>query len=156
MKRIHAFSALAASLLACGGNNSATSRNNPGTGTSSLLVTADVDGKTTGTTFTVDVQDGLGRAVSGATVAFGNPSLPGGVIALVESPAGSGTYIGSTLSFPPGDFQLAVTKGADAVQGVVAGGPGVHTVNAPTVNSPVAANQPLAVSWTPPTQANQA
>ena len=89
-------------------------------------------------------------------MAFGNPSLPGGVIALVESPAGSGTYIGSTLSFPPGDFQLAVTKGADAVQGVVAGGPGVHTVNAPTVNSTVAANQPLAVSWTTPTQAKQA
>src|SRR5207237_6152729 len=47
----------------------------------------------------------------------------------------------------------SVARTAVKVDGVVVGGPGVGAVNAPTQNAVVAANQPLALSWTTPSQA---
>jgi hypothetical protein len=157
MKRIHGLGIMAAMMLACGSNNSAVSRNEPGTGTSTLKVTGDIDGSPSGATFTVVVKDGLGNDVSGATVAVMNPNLSGGELTLTEAFSGStGEYGGATLAFPSGDFRLSVIKGSDYVQGVVVGGPGVHTINAPAVNSTVAANQPLDITWTTPMQSKQA
>jgi hypothetical protein len=153
MKRIALV--LAASLAACGGNSSATGHNNPGTGSSTLLVTADVTASMSSggpvTSLQVDVRDGMGAKVSGATVAISNGEL--GSVPLVEANAGSGRYVNSRSSFPAGDFVLSVVRGTDKVEGVVVGGPGVGTVNAPTRNAVVAANQPLALSWTTPSQA---
>jgi hypothetical protein len=153
MKRIAI--ALLASLAACGGNSAATNQNIPGTGSSTLLVTADISGSTaTGapvTSFQVDVRDGIGSRVSGATVSISNGAL--GSVPLVETTAGTGRYINSHSSIPSGNFTLSVVRSPDKVEGVVVGGPGVCTVNAPVQNAVVVANQPFPLSWTTPAQA---
>lgn len=144
--------AIIATLLACGGGGStgpAVSRNNPGTGSSTLTVTADIDGANVpggySTDYTVSVRDGLGNKVSGATVTISNPSL--GTLTLPESPAGSGDYFNTKLSFPAGDFQLDVVRGTDNVRGVILGGPDVHMVTAPVAGSVATAGQPMTVRW---------
>ncbi len=148
-----------AAVAACGSSTGpAASRNNPGTGTLTLNVTADVDANDAPGTpsgfaadFTVSVRNAAGSAVSGATVTITNATL--GTITLVETPAGSGDYFNTRNSFPSGDFQLSVVKGADNVQGVVLGGPGVHTITAPVANSTVPKLVPLTVRWSVPSQA---
>lgn len=146
-------------VAACGdGTGPATSRNNPGTGTSTLRVTADIDANDMAVGFTteflVSVRDGVGSAVSGATVTIANASL--GTITLAETGAGSGDYFATRSSFPGGDFRLDVVRGTDNVRGVILGGPGVHNITAPLANSTVPANQPLTVRWTIPSQAQAA
>ncbi|HKC59864.1 MAG TPA: hypothetical protein VKB92_07250 [Myxococcales bacterium] len=161
MKRILTLAAAAAA-LACGStssNNAATSRNNPGAGSSTLLVQGDINASTTAgaplTTFSVTVRDGAGNTVGGATVTVLNASLPNGSIALVQATPPTGAYANSVASFPTGDFRLDVVKGTDSVQGVVVGGPGMATINAPVLNSTVTANKDLPVSWTTPAVAKQ-
>jgi len=161
MKRILTLAAAAAA-LACGStssNNAATSRNNPGAGSSTLLVQGDINASITNgaplTTFNVTVRDGAGNTVGGATVTVLNSSVPGGVVNLVQAIPGIGQYTNSLASFPTGDFQLNVVKGSDSVQGVVVGGPGMATINAPVLNSTVTANTDLPVSWTTPAVAKQ-
>ncbi len=157
-----ALGAAVAGVLACGGGTGpATSRNNPGTGTSTLKVTADIDANDDptviggfSTDYTVSVRDGLGNKVSGATVTISNPSL--GTITLPETGPGSGDYALTGNTFPSGDFTLNVVKGTDNVKDVVLGGPGVHTITAPVKNATVPANQPLTVQWTVPSQAQSA
>jgi hypothetical protein len=159
MKRTLFLAALAATALACGGSTTATSHNNPGTGTSTLLVTADIQASNDNgatTNFTVTVRDGMNNRVSGATVTISNSGLPNGSVALVEATAGTGRYLNAINQFPSGDFGLSVTRNTDNVQGVVAGGLGMHTINTPARNAIVPANQPLAVSWTTPSTAKQA
>jgi len=160
MKRILTLAAAAA--LACGStssNNAAVSRNNPGAGSNTLSVQGDINASTVNgaplTTFSVTVRDGAGATVGGATVTVLNPSVPDGVVNLVQVVAGTGPYAASVAAFPSGDFRLNVVKGTDSVQGVVVGGPGMHTINAPAVNATVPANQDLAVSWTTPAVAKQ-
>jgi hypothetical protein len=164
MKRILVLSA-AAVAFACGStssNNAATSRNNPGAGSSTLLVTGDITAAmTTGTTpapqttFTVNVKDGSGGNVSGATVTILNSSVPDGVVNLSEAPAGSGRYTGTVPSFPTGDFKMNVVSGTDTVQGVVVGGPGMHTINAPVAAATITHGTDLPISWTTPSVAKQ-
>lgn len=144
-------------IAACGGSaHTALDQNRAGTGTATLLVTADVtvtNSSSPTTNLVVDVSDGLGAKVSGATVTIQNPGL-GGDVALTEATAGSGHYTSSKTSLPSGDFALSVVRGTDRVVGVSVGNPGTHAINAPLVNTTVAANpQPLAVSWTTPTAA---
>jgi hypothetical protein len=166
MKRILTLAAAAA--LACGStssNNAATSRNNPGAGTSTLKVQGDINATQTmgataapQTTFAVTVTDGSGANVSGATVTVLNRSVPDGVVNLVETPAGSGRYSATVALFAVGDFQMNVAKGTDSVQGVVVGAPGMATINAPVMGSTpltVPANQDLQISWTTPAVAKQ-
>ena len=164
MKRILTLVA-AASALACGSNNSnnaATSRNNPGAGSSTLLVTGDVVAAMSTatppapqTTFTVTVKDGTAANVSGATVTVSNAALQGGSMSLPESPAASGRYTATVASFPSGDFRMDVVKGTDSVQGVVVGGPGMQTINAPAASATVTHGTDLAISWTTPVVAKQ-
>lgn len=159
MQHTRFVAALALTTLACGGG-SATSHNNPGTGTSTLLVTANIEASMSSsgpeTDFTVNIKDGANNRVSGATVAILNAGLPNGSVLLVETTLGSGRYESSIAQFPSGDFRLSVTRNADNVQGVVVGGVSMHTINAPARNAVVPANQPLAVSWTTPSTAKQA
>lgn len=142
----------------CGdGTGPATSRNDPGTGTSTLQVIADIDAndQTGGgfiTDFGVSVQDGLGNRVSGASVTIRNATL--GTVTLTE--AASGTYFAQRNSFPSGDFRLDVVSGSNNVSGVILGGPGVHNITAPLQNAIVPAGQPLPVRWTVPSQAQAA
>ncbi len=147
---------------ACGGGGDATgpavSRNNPGTGTGTLKVTADIDASSVpggmNTDFTVSLRDGLGNKVSGATVNVSNPSL--GTVTLTESGASTGDYFNTRLSFPPGDFKLTVVRGTDNAQGVVLGGPDVHSMIAPVAGSVATAGQPMTVRWSVPSRAKSA
>ncbi len=147
--------------LGCGSSTGpAASRNNPGTGTNSLKVTADIDANDDPaavggftTEYAVSVRDGASNKVSGATVKIATSA---GTLTLPETATGSGDYFISGSGFPSGDFTLSVVRGADTVRNVVLGGPGVHTITAPAQNATVAANQPLIVRWTVPSRATQA
>jgi hypothetical protein len=158
MKHTRFLAVLAATALGCGGGP-ATSHNNAGSGTSTLLVTADIQASNDNgpaTNFTVNVRDGLNNRVSAASVTISNSNLPNGSVTLVEAVPGTGRYVNSIAQFPGGDFGLSVTRNTDNVQGVVVGGLGMHTINAPVPNAVVPANRPLAVSWTTPSTAKQA
>ncbi|GAC1649971.1 MAG: hypothetical protein NVS4B3_07920 [Gemmatimonadaceae bacterium] len=140
-------------VAACGGNSGtgpAASRNNPGTGSATLLVTADIDAVNVPggfrTDYLVSLRDKLGATVSGATVTISNSTI--GTLTLPEVAGTPGDYFNTQGTFPGGDFRLAVTRGTDNVQGVVLGGPSVHTMLAPQNGAVVPALQPLAVSWT--------
>lgn len=149
---------MAGTLIACGGTEPVVERNDPGTGTLTLKVTADIDANDVVggfvTEFDVDVQDAGGNPMSGATVTITNPSL--GEITLLETSAGSGEYTAVRNSFPDGDFELNVVLGADNIQGVILGGPGIHTITAPLANATVTALQSLIVTWNSPFQAKSA
>ena len=143
-------------LLACGDSTGpAANRNNPGTGSLTLRVDAEVAGvEASGvmtTSYVVLVRDAQSLPVSGANVTVRNTSL--GSVTLTENPSGSGLYLATRPTFPSTDFTLDVVRGADNVRGVVLGNPGVHTITLPARNSTVAANQPLNVRWTVPSQA---
>jgi hypothetical protein len=156
MKRIVLIAIVAA---ACGGtSHSGVERNRAGSGTSTLRVTASVDVTNSATApvtnYQVDLRDGLGAIVSGATVTVHDSGL--GDVALAETSTGSGRYTGSKTAVPGGDLSLQVVRGADSVSGVVVGYPGAHSVNAPALNATVTANQPMDLSWTTPTTAKAA
>jgi hypothetical protein len=156
MKSIGGLVVAVATVLACGGGSGAFTRNDPGIGSSTLKIAADIDGSASGAAYTGTVSDGVGASVSGATVTIANPNLTGGQLRLTEVTANTGKYTSASAAFPAGDFQLGVAKGNDFVRGVIVGGIGAHTINSPAVNSKVAANQPLAISWTTPSQSKQA
>lgn len=154
--------AIVVGIAACGdGTGPATSRNNPGTGTSTLRVTADIDANDDAaaiggfvTEYAVSVRDGLGNPVSGATVTFNNPSL--GTITLPETGPGSGDYFVTGNGFPSGDFRLDVTHGTGNVRGVILGGPGVHNITAPVPNGTDTAGTTMIVRWSVPSRAQAA
>ena len=166
------FAVAAIVLVACGGNNTAASHNNGGTGSLNLSVKADVDAvlSSTGspTDLVVKILDGAGNKVTGATVTIVN--LTWGSVTLTETtPGASGDYRKTQPSFPSGDFGLTVVCNPCTVpqisptaaitgniQGVVLGGPGVHSISYPKAGVAVAMNQPVAVSWTTPIQAASA
>ncbi len=149
---------MAGTLVACGGTGPTVERNDPGAGSLTLKVTADIDATDVdggiNTDFTVDVEDAAGDPISGATVTIKNSSL--GEITLLETDAGSGRYTAVSDSFPSGDFELNVVRGTDNIQGVILGGPGVHTITAPLANATVPAGQAVSVTWTSPSQAKSA
>jgi len=127
-----------------------------GSGSNTMLVIAnvtanDLAGGLFTTDFDVTLTDATMAPVSGATVTITNAAL--GATVLSETAAGSGIYTAVALQFPGGDFQLDVVRGTDNVQGVVARGPGVHTITSPLANDVVTAGQPLTVTWTVPSQA---
>ncbi len=160
--RIVGFAAGLAALAACGNSSGpAASRNNPGTGTSTLLITADVDAKDDPmvvggfvTDYSVSVRDGAGNRVSLAIVTIANPSI--GTVTLPETGPGTGDYFISDNRFPSGDFTLNVVRNTDNVKDVVVGGPGVHSITAPVKNAVVQSSQPLPVRWTVPSAAKSA
>ncbi len=150
---------MAGTLLACGsGTDPVVERNDPGTGTLTLRVNADIDANDVVggfiTDFDVEVTDAGGLPISGAIVTINNSSL--GEITLLETAVGSGKYTAVRNGFPDGDFELNVVRGTDNVQGVILGGPGVHTITAPLANASVTALQSLIVTWTAPSQARSA
>lgn len=147
-------------LAACGDASTgpAIERNNAGTGTSTLLVTADVEAADAIggfiTDFNVSVRDAADNPVSGATVTISNSVFS--AVALLETGVGSGDYAATRTSFPGGDFALTVVRGADNVREVVLGGPGIHTITDPAVNATVSAQQDLTIRWTVPSRAKSA
>jgi hypothetical protein len=150
------FVVIALALAACGKQSTALERNRAGTGSGTLLVDASIDASTTSgalTSFQVDLQDGLGANVSGATVTIHNAEF--GDVPLVEASAGSGKYVNSKAAISNADFGLDVSHPTGAVTGVVVGNPGMHVINAPQASGTVPAGA-LQVSWTTPTTAYSA
>ncbi len=143
-------------LAACGGKpGTALDHNRAGSGSGTLQVTASVDASGGSTNLTVDLTDGLGSPVSGATVTMHNLDFQD--VTLVEATAGSGHYVNSRAAVSNADFGLDVshpTKGS--VTGVAVGNPGMQLINAPAANTTVPALQPLAISWTTPIAAQTA
>ena len=144
-------------LASCGDSTGpAADRNNGGNGSSTLLIKADVDASDVAggfvTDFLVEVRDALDNPVSGAAVTITNSTL--GVVMLLEDP-GTGDYEATRNSFPAGDFELSVVaaNGTDRVEGVVLGGPGVHSITAPLQNATVSSLEALTITWTVPSQA---
>ena len=144
---------------ACGDSltDPAIERNKPRTGTGTLDIRADVDAfdEADGffTEFSVQVRDGIGEPVTGATVTITHPGF--GEVTLLD-PDASGNYVAERNTFHEGDFTLRVVSGTDVVEGVVLGGPGIHTITEPTADSTVAADQDLTVRWDVPSQARSA
>lgn len=149
--------AIAALLAAaCGdGAGPAVERNDPGTGTNTLKVVADIEAQDVPggfvTVFDVALRNAVGDPVSGATVTVKNGTL--GTVNLLETRVGSGDYSATVNSFPSGDFRLDVIRGTDKVEGVVVGGLAAHKITAPAKSTTVPANQPLTVTWDRPTEA---
>jgi hypothetical protein len=143
-------------LFACSDSTGpAADRNHPGTGSSTMLVSADIEGQDVSggfvTAFDVSLRDAAGNPISGATVRVQNSTL--GTVNLLELSAGSGDYEATVNSFASGDYELSVIRGTDNVQGVVVGGIAAHLISAPVANATAAANQPMTVTWTRPSEA---
>ena len=148
----------AASLVAvaCGDSGGpAVLRNDPGTGTQTMLVTADIDGNDVPggfvTEFDVSLRDAQTNPISGATVTIQNNTL--GTVTLLEDGVGTGDYVATVNTFAPGDYRLDVVKATENVRGVVVGGMDVHQIISPTNNDTVSAVLPLIITWSRPSQA---
>lgn len=145
---------------ACGGDATgpAVNRNDPGTGTGTLRVIADIDGNDDAagftTEFSVSLRDAVGAAVSGATVTVRNATL--GTVTLAETGTGTGDYFAQRSSFAAGDYRLDVIRGADSVQNVAVGGIATHGILEPAAHDTVPAGEPLLVRWSVPTEAVRA
>ena len=141
---------------ACGDSTGpAADRNDPGTGTQTMMVEADIDGEDVPggfvTTFEVRLRDPLDNPISGAIVTIENSAL--GTVNLLETDAGSGDYEATRNTFAPGDYSLDVVSGDDNVRDVVIGGMSVHEIMSPASNDTVTANTPLIIEWSRPAQA---
>ena len=144
----------AALLFAAGGDSltdPAVERNDPGSGTGTLDIRADVDAFDEAggffTEFSVQVRDGIGEPVTGATVTITNTGF--GEVTLLD-PDAVGNYVAERNTFHEGDFALNVVSGTDVVEGIVLGGPGIHTISIPAVDSAPAADQAMTVRWNVP------
>ena len=146
-------------LLACGDSTGpAADRNDPGTGTGTLSVIADIDGQDIvgglETVMDVVLRDAQGAPVSGATVTIDNNSL--GTTTLFETGTGTGDYTATVNGFADGDYRLDIAVGTDLVENVVVGGIGLHTIDSPTLTDTVPANELLLVTWSRPAEAFRA
>lgn len=133
----------------------APARNDPGTGTQTMMVTADFEGKDVPggfvTDFEVQLREAAGDPISGATVTVRNANL--GTLNLLEDGAGSGDYTATVNTFAAGDYELNVTRGLDNVRGVVVGGMAAHSILSPQANDTLLAAQSMMVTWNRPSQA---
>jgi hypothetical protein len=145
--------AAALTWVACGvGSHNVVDHNSAGVGTATLQVTGNISAaQQSGApliSFRVDVADGAGKPVSGATVTVTNHDL--GTVTLAEEHPGGGRYVNSVGKFPNGDFTLSVVRDPDKVQNVVIGNPEMATLHAPAAGATVPAGQPLHVTWSSP------
>jgi hypothetical protein len=142
---------------ACGDETTqpAQERNDPGTGTRTMLVSGDIEGKDVPggfvTDFLVKLRDERGNPISGATVLIRNANL--GTVILLEEGPGSGDYTASRDVFASGDYRLDVVKGMQGVRGVVVGGMPIHWITSPAADDTVPAGAPLVIRWTRPSDA---
>lgn len=140
----------AALIAACGDSTGpALDRNDPGTGTATLSVVADIRGENVPGGFTTDmevlVRNAQGDPVSGADVTVRNDDL--GAVTLFEDGVGTGSYVASVNGFGRGDYRLDVVADTDRVEGAVVGGIGIHQITGPAVTDTLVADQPVTVTW---------
>ncbi|HEY4883459.1 MAG TPA: hypothetical protein VII08_07460 [Myxococcales bacterium] len=145
---------MALALAACGKASTALERNRGGSGSGTLFVNAGIE-QSSSTSFDLDLKDGAGVVVSGATVVVHND--PFGNVTLAEQVGTPGHYRASMSAMSAGDFGLDVSHPSKgSVTGVVVGNPGMHTINAPMAGVAVPTGQPLQISWTTPATAYSA
>ncbi len=154
----------------CGGSTGpyqASIYNNPGTGTSTLLVTADITANNNANAiggFSIDynvvVQDSMKNPIDSAIVTIQNAGVGPLVLPETRLPnggnRGSGTYRLNGAVFPNGDFQLDVVKGANNIHGVVLGGPMLFSILFPLQNDTLPADSAVTVRWSVPVTAKSA
>jgi hypothetical protein len=145
---------MALALAACGKASTALERNRGGSGSGTLSVDARIE-QSSSTSFDLDLKDGAGVVVSGATVVIHND--PFGNVTLPEQAGTPGHYRAAMSAVSGGDFGLDVSHPSKgSVTGVVVGNPGMHTINAPMAGVAVPSGQPLQISWTTPATAYSA
>jgi hypothetical protein len=145
---------MALALAACGKTSTALERNRGGSGSGTLSVDARIE-QSSSTSFDLDLKDGAGVVVSGATVVIHND--PFGNVTLPEQAGTPGHYRAAMSAVSGGDFGLDVSHPSKgSVTGVVVGNPGMHTINAPMAGVAVPSGQPLQISWTTPATAYSA
>ena len=145
---------MALALAACGKASTALERNRGGSGSGTLFVNASIE-QSSSTSFDLDLKDGAGVVVSGATVVIHND--PFGNVTLPEQAGTPGHYRAAMSAVSGGDFGLDVSHPSKgSVTGVVVGNPGMHTINAPMAGVAVPSGQPLQISWTTPATAYSA
>jgi hypothetical protein len=157
-----AVTALALSGLACGEDDPlgpAADRNQPGSGTSTVRVQAEVEVEDESgggyiTELLVRVATPAGAAVSGAVVEITADGL--GTVTIPEVQGSPGDYFVVRQGAPSGDIRLSVSRGTDAVGGVVVGFPGLHAITNPAQGSTQEAGEPMVVRWTVPSEAGSA
>ncbi len=141
---------------ACGDSTGpAAERNDGGTGTRTMKVTADIDGDDVPggfvTDFEVNLRDAQDNPISGAIVTIQNSTL--GTVNLLETDVGTGDYVASRNTFAPGDYGLDVVKGEENVRDVVVGGMSAHEITSPAGTDTLAANMPVTITWNRPSEA---
>ena len=145
---------MALALAACGKASTALERNRGGSGSGTLSIDARIE-QSSSTSFDLDLKDGAGVVVSGATVVIHND--PFGNVTLPEQAGTPGHYRAAMSAVSGGDFGLDVSHPSKgSVTGVVVGNPGMHTINAPMAGVAVPSGQPLQISWTTPATAYSA
>jgi hypothetical protein len=145
---------MALALAACGKASTALERNRGGSGSGTLSVDARIE-QSSSTSFDLDLKDGAGVVVSGATVVIHND--PFGNVTLPEQAGTPGHYRAAMSAVSGGDFGLDVSHPSKgSVTGVVVGNPGMHGINAPVADVAVPSGQPLQISWTTPATAYSA
>jgi hypothetical protein len=145
---------MALALAACGKASTALERNRGGSGSGTLFVNASIE-QSSSTSFDLDLKDGAGVVVSGATVVVHNDQF--GNVTLPEQAGTPGRYRATMSAVSGGDFGLDVSHPSKgSVTGVVVGNHGMHTINAPMAGVAVPSGQPLPISWTTPATAYSA
>jgi len=145
--------ALSLALAACGGGGALDpgAGNDPGTGTGTLFIDADMEATPVvpnasapdnfQTELRVRVRKNDVPVITGTVTVVSN----GGTTALLYD-AGEGRWQGVQAGYHE-VYELSVASGDDAVDGVRVDGPALHYFTAPTAGATVDATMPLAVTW---------
>ncbi len=147
---------------ACGGGGAFSPGvgDDPGSGTSTLFVDADVDARPIvpnareSTDFTTEFHVRLEKA--GVAVTTGTVTITSGagevpLIYRTDSNRWHGVQVGYFEV-----YELSAVSGSDDVTGVRVDGPALHTITAPALGATVDSTMPLTVTWDRDEQADQA
>lgn len=137
-------------LSGCGGGDSTGPTAIFEIGSSSLLVTANIDGLDQGggiftTNYIVSVFDSLGTPVNDAIITISRSQL--GTITLALDIANPGTYIVSQSGYSFGTYTLNVSRGTDFIANASVFAPDIHTILYPTTSDTLRQDAAFTVLW---------
>jgi len=144
-------------LAACGGGPS----NDPGTGTNTLFVDADMHASSDAANASESSQYSTDLRVrvqlNGADVTTGTVTVSddNGSTSLVYDGTNGNRWYGTESGYT-GEYTLDIVSGTNTVEGVVLTGPDIHTFTAPTGSAAVDATKPIEVDWARDVQADEA
>lgn len=134
-------------MLGCGSDPTAPT---PESGSTTLLVNADVEGEDAGggtftTKFEVTLADNGGAPVNDAVVTIKHAAL--GTTTLAWDTLQPGVYTASASGYQPGTYTLDVSRGTDFLFNGRVNGPDIHTITYPTLTDTIPRNTPIVVLW---------